>query len=155
MHLLIIEQLSNARDLRTAQLSRCVQSRMKHSHARMMCGHTDGCAIVSFRVPTCAGTSALLGPPRLDGATHHLAALLGADIAPACSTQPDCLSLYRIDHEPSARYVENLEREIEERFGWEIGLAHDPAQTHRAPNAEQAHEFLRQKRAGIAGRWCA
>jgi hypothetical protein len=66
----------------------------------------------------------MLGPPGLGRFAQHSASVFRTDIPPARGAKTYGRSLDRFRREPSARNVEQLDREIEEDFGWKARLSH-------------------------------
>ena len=74
----------------------------------------------------------MLGPPGLGGLAQHSTSLFRTDVPPPRGTKTDRRPLDRFRREPSARNIQQFDREIEEDFWWQARL------THHAPEASRS-----------------
>src|SRR5687768_13580450 len=84
----------------------------------------------------------VLCPPRLGGLPERLAADLRADVPPARRTEADSLPLYWRRRKLSARYVEHLQREIDQDLRRKPALPHDALQRHASPHTQTRRQIL-------------
>ena len=87
---------------------------------------------------------ARFGPARLRRFSEGLAALFGADIAPARRAKTNSCSPDRLRREFPARDIEELNRKIEQDLRWQTGLTHHAAEPRRATRAEHAGQLCCQ-----------
>lgn len=85
--------------------------------------------------------ASVFGPSGLRRASEDPAAFFRTDIPPSRRTQTDGDALNGRWRQFTARQVEHLDREIQQRLWWETGLAHDAAQSRGPARTKHARDF--------------